>query len=300
MAGEHEPDGITESVEDLLRAGMLIGTRLAERHARTREHALRDAARNSLHDARAERDHQHAQQQLALSQLERVFSPTWWEHASAEDIRQAWTAARTYQHDDARAARGVWRIADEVKDRYRLDAFEVDPAAFGTRIELERRTPVTDQELARYDRALARRRGLLDAGDTAAQDPERHGQLQQRRAEIDELRELIAEERARTQESPEQRRARELRELADVTLVASVRDETLAPGYDTRERRTLLAERLAALDIDAEATRAVVLADAANAQPPELAAAVDPRSTPRARSSTQARRGRRQARRPRS
>src|SRR5437764_1177147 len=112
MAGEHEPDGITESVEDLLRAGMPLGTRLAE---------------------------------------------------------------------------------------------------------LERRTPITDEQLARYDRQLARRRGQLDAGDTAAQHPERHQQLQQRRAEIDELRELIAEERSRTKHSPEQRRAGELRELGDVT-----------------------------------------------------------------------------------
>src|SRR4051794_9835920 len=125
MAGEHEPDAIAESVEDLLRAGMLLGTRLAERHARAREQALRDAARRSLDDARAERDHQRAERELALSQLERVSSRTWWEHASAEDIRQAWTAARTYQHEDARAARGVWRIADEVKDRYGLNAFDI-------------------------------------------------------------------------------------------------------------------------------------------------------------------------------
>src|SRR5919201_575848 len=135
---------------------MLLGTRLAERHARTREQALRDAARR------------------------------------------------------------VWRIADEVKDRYGLDAFEVDPAAFGTRVELERRTPITDNQLARYDRELARLRGLLDVGDTAAHDPERHHQLQQRRAEIDELRELMADERSRsTNRSPEQRRAGELRELGD-------------------------------------------------------------------------------------
>ena len=70
-----------------------------------------------------------------------------------------------------------------------------------------------------------------------------------------------------------------------------------APGYDTRERRALLAERLAALDVDAEAVRAAVLADAANAQPPEMAAAAEPQPAPRARVSSQARRGRRQARR---
>ena len=29
MAGEHEPDGIGESIEDLLRTGILLGARLA-------------------------------------------------------------------------------------------------------------------------------------------------------------------------------------------------------------------------------------------------------------------------------
>ena len=300
MAGEyHESDGMGEAIEDLLRGGMLLGARLAERHARAREQALREAARRSLEDARGERDRQRAERAAACSQLERVFSPSWWEHASAEDIRQAWTVARSYQEDDARAAKAVWRMADEVRDRYGLDAFEVDPATFGTRTELERRTPVTDEELARYDRELARLRGVLDAADPGVQDAFRHEELQQRRAEIDELRALIVEERAHPGETPEQRHARELREVGDVAVVAGVGEHGQAFGYDTRERRTLLAERLAALDVDAEAARAIVLADAANAQPPEMAAASEPRSTPRARVSTQARRGRRQARRPR-
>ena len=68
------------------------------------------------------------------------------------------------------------------------------------------------------------------------------------------------------------------------------------PAYDTRARRQLLAERLAALGVDAEAVDATVLADAANAQPPQMAAASARRGAPRARVSSQAR-GRRQPRR---
>ena len=300
MAGEyHESDGIGEAIEDLSRVGLLLGTRLAERLARAREHALRDAARRGLEQARTERERQRTERQAALARLQAVFSPTWWEHASAENIRQAWTTARAYQHEDPRAATAVWRMADEVRDRYGLDPFEVDPAAFGTRVELEPRTPVTEAELADYDRQLARLRGLLDPADPGAQDPERHQQLQEQRAEIDELRGLIAEERSHDRESPAQRRARELREVGDVALTVGARDERTAPGYDTRERRALLAERLAALDVEAETARAIVLADAANAHPPEMAVAADARSTPRARVSTQARRGRRPARRSR-
>lgn len=305
MAGEHhEPDGIAESIEELLRTGLLLGSQLAQRRIRAREQALRDAARDSLDHARAECDHQRLERQQALAQLEGVFGSSWWNHASADDIRRAWTIARSYEHEDPRGARGVWQIADELRDRYGLDPFEIDPAALGTRTELEHRTPLSDEELARYDRDLARLRAQLATDqavlpDGVAQDP-----LRQREAEIDEIRDLIAEERARTTSAPghetaEQRRRRETRELGDVALAGAGGESLAAPGYDTRERRALLAERLAALDIDAEAVHAAALADAANAQPPEMAAGAEPQPAPRARVSSQARRGRRQARRPR-
>ena len=299
MAGEHhEPDGIAESVEDLLRSGLLLGTRLAERRLRAREHALQDAARDSLDRAQTERDRQRLERQRVLAQLEGVFSGSWWEHASAEDIRRAWTIARSYQHEDAHAARGVWHIADELQARYGLDPFEIDPSALGTRTELEQRTPFTDEELARYDRELARLRAQLDADEHVPHDGLAEQHLRARRAEIDEIRDLMAAERGRTiPEGPEQRRARELHELGDVALAISAPEELAAPRYDTRERRALLAERLATLEVDAEAVRAAVLADAANAQPPEMAAASEPPPAPRARVSSQARRGRRQARR---
>ena len=100
-------------------------------------------------------------------------------------------------------------------------------------------------------------------------------------------------------ETPEQRRARELRELDDVPSLPARATRARTPGYDTRERRALLAERLAALDVDAEAMRAAVLADAANAHPPEMAVSTQPRAQPRARVASQARQGRREARRPR-
>ena len=304
MAGEHhEPDGITEAIEDLLRSGLLLGSRLAERHVRAREQALRDAARHSLEQAHEQRTRQEVERQQALSRLEGVFSSSWWEHASGEDVRGAWTAARSYQHEDPQAARGVWRIADELKDRYGLDAFHVDPAALGTRAELEPRTPITDHELVRYDRELARLRAQLYVDERVPHDGLADEQLRQRQAEIDELRDLIADERARISsapgedaKTPARRRGREARELADVALLTGPESRDVTE-YDTRERRALLAERLAALDLDAEAIRAAVLADAANAQPPETAANAASRVPPRARVASQARRGRRHARR---
>ena len=307
MAGEHhQPDGIAEAIDELLRTGLLLGTRLAERHARAREQALRDAARGSLEDARAEQERQHAARRQAMVQLEGVFSGAWWDRASAEDIRRAWTTARSYQHEDPRAARGVWTIADELHARHGLDAFQIDPAALGTRAELERRTPLTGQELDHYARHLARLRAQLDTNTRPTDQRPASEDVQARRAELDELRELVGEERARLAEETaepetgEQRRRREQHELErDVALAGDPDGNLAAPAYDTRERRTLLAERLAALDVDPEAVSATVLADAANAHPPEMAAAAAARPTPRARASSQARQGRRQARRPR-
>ena len=171
MAVEHhESDGIGEATEELLRTGLLLGAQLAQRHARAREQALHEAARDSLGQARAEQQRQQAQRQQALAGLEGVFSGSWWEHAGAEDIRDAWTTARSYQHEDAHAARGVWRIADELKQRYGVDAFQTDPAALGTRPELERRTPLTSEDLARYDRELARIRAQLDGDERVPHD----------------------------------------------------------------------------------------------------------------------------------
>ena len=231
---------------------------------RARQRALRDAARDSLEQARGERDRQRLERQHALAQLEGVFSGAWWEHASAENIRRAWTIARSYDHEDARAARGVWQIADELQARYGLDPFEIDPTALGTRTELEQRTPLTDDELARYDRELARLRAQLATDEAVSQDGVAQDPLRQREAEIDEIRGLIAEERARTsttapsEETADQHRRREARELGEVALAVAGADSATAPGYDTRERRALLAERLAALDVGPEAVRAAV------------------------------------------
>ena len=288
---EYQSDGIGEAIEDLIRSGMLLGTRLAERRTRTREERFRAAARESLGHARSEREHQRAERAAGVSELDGVFSEAWWNHASAEDIRRAWTTARTYQAEDPRAATAVWRMADEVRDRYSLDVFEVDPEAFGQRDELEALTPVTDEELDRYDRELARLRGSLDR-DPRTGEPGVGEEVSRRRAEIDELRGLIREERG--QPPPGERREREAREVSDVALVSGAGVD----AYDTRERRTLLAERLTALGVDEDAVQAAVLADVSNAYPPEMAT-VASSEAPRARVSTQARRVPRQARRPR-
>jgi len=71
MSGQ-ESDGINEAIEDLLRVGLLLGARLAERRVRDRERRLRDAARHSLDAARGERDRQRHDRDRALAAIEGV------------------------------------------------------------------------------------------------------------------------------------------------------------------------------------------------------------------------------------
>src|SRR5438876_1166657 len=109
-------------------------------------------------------------------------------------------------------------IAESVEDLLRSRLL------LGTRLA-ERRIRAREQ---------ARLRAQLDADERVPHDGLAEEHLQARRAEIDEIRDLIAAERSRTiPETPEQRRSRELRELGDAALASSGAEDVAAPGYDT-------------------------------------------------------------------
>ena len=110
---------------------------------------------HSLEAAHSERERQLAQRTRALAAIERVYSH-WWDHASAQDISHAWTAARKYQGVEPRAAPAVWTIADQLRDRYGLDVPEMHPAARGEQPQLAQHATRSDQELRGYDRRLRR------------------------------------------------------------------------------------------------------------------------------------------------
>jgi hypothetical protein len=264
-----ESDGITETVEDLIRVGLLLGVRLAERRARTREAQLHQAARQSLDAAERERARQLQQRASALASLEGVNSPAWWDHASATDIRDAWTVAREYQSEEPRAARAVWTITDQLNDRYGLDLADVDPAALGQHPQLPEHATLTHDELRDYDRLLRRQAATLQAELGTAPD-DRRAELNARLADIAELRELIDQELGDAAHTATDRH-QEARELADAQLAAGGANVGEHFTYDTAERRRQLADRLETLGATPEAVEAVVLTDTAQAEPPTLA-----------------------------
>lgn len=267
----HEPDGIAEAFDELLRAGLLLGTRVAERRLRERQQQLRDAASTSLDRARAAHEHHRAARREAIVSLEEVHSDSWWRHASAADVRHAWISAREFQHEDPHAARAVWTIADELSQRYGLDVHRVDPAAFGTQPELGEHTTLSDSELRAYDRRLRRELAELAAEYSAAGATNRQP-LDDRMREVDELRGAITDELANRPAPPPRstRDASQRRDAHNAVIVAGADD---THTYDTARRRTKLAARLRELDMPPQAVEAAVLADTGQALPPAMATA---------------------------
>ena len=154
MTIERESDGIGELTEDLLRVAILIGTRLAQRHAQQRAHRLEQAARQSEQAREREERIQALERDAALGSLSGVRWESWWDHADVDDIRRAWTTAREWRGQDPRADEVVYRMADELHNRYGLDVRETDPSILGQQPQLPEHTTLTAEELAAYDQRL--------------------------------------------------------------------------------------------------------------------------------------------------
>ena len=314
MAIERESDGIGELAEDLLRIAILIGTRLAQRHVQQRAQRLEQAARQSEQAREREERIQALARDAALGSLSGVRWQSWWDHADVDDIRQAWTTAREWQGQDLRADEVVYRMADELHNRYGLDVRETDPSVLGQQPQLSAHTTLTAEELAAYDQRLheeierlAEQHAQLaddEALDAAAQ--ERLAQVQQETAELTELRDLIAEDLAERQQNEpragedDRRQRREERELVDAELVTgspaagippAVAAVDVAAAYDTHGRREQLRERLQNAGLPEQAIDARVLADTGQGLPASEAAATTGRS-PRARPASRNPKGR--------
>ena len=239
MSTERESDGIGELTEDLLRIAILIATRLAQRHAQQRANRLEQAARQSEQAREREERIQALERDAALSSLSGVRSQAWWDHADADDIRRAWTTAREWQGQDPRAAEAVYRMADELQDRYGLDVRETDPSVLGEQPQIPAQTTLSVDELVAYDQRvheqlerLAEQRAQLAADDPAVDPaaPQRLQQLQEQAVELTEIRDVIAEDLAeRRQQDPgpareqEGRERQERRELVDAELASGHR-----------------------------------------------------------------------------
>ncbi|MGP0048564.1 MAG: hypothetical protein ACLPZR_06895 [Solirubrobacteraceae bacterium] len=318
MSFDRESDGIGELGEDVLRAAILIGTRLAQRHQQQRAQRLQQAAQQSQDVRERELRIQAMERQRAIAGLAGVRSEAWWAHADAHDIRTAWTTARDWQAEDPRAQQAVYRIADELHARWGLDVRQTDPSAFGEQPALPAQTTLSAEELAAYDQHLQHELENVNEQRVrlAGEDPEQRqasdqqtlAQVDERAGQLSELRDLIADEFADRQQAEgtlqpsgtDQRRSEE-RELASAELrtgspafggAAAV--GTAAAGevlYDSQQRRDHLRQRLQEAGLPDQAVQARLLSDAGQGLPAIEAAAAHG-TGPRARPATRNPKGR--------
>ncbi len=314
MSFERESDGIGEIAEDVLRAAILIGTRLAQRRQQQRAERLQQATAQARDVAERELRIQALERDRAVSELASVRSQAWWEHADAQDIRRAWTIAREWEEQDPRAQQAIYQIADELHARWGLDVRQTDPTAFGEQPALPAETTLSTDELTAYDRQLQQELENVNEQRTqlAVEDPQQRdtndqqtlAMLDERAGELTELRDLIAEDLAERQgeshlqPSPADQRRSEQREVASAELrtgsPAIGAAATASAGevlYDSQQRRDDLRQRLHNAGIPDQAVQARVLSDTGQALPAAEATATQATS-PHARPATRNPKGR--------
>ena len=249
MSTERESDGIGELAEDLLRIAILIGTRLAQRHAQQRANRLEQAARQSEQARAREERIQALERDAALASLSGVRSQAWWDHADADDIRRAWTTAREWQGQDPRAGRGGLPDgrraapplrAGRARDRsQRPGRTAADPGADDT----ERRassSPTTSActSSSSGSPSSARSSPATIRASTRARSSGCSSSSEQT-VELTEIRDLIAEDLAdRRQQEPEAPRGQDARERQErrELVDAELRTGAAAAGHPARRR----------------------------------------------------------------
>jgi hypothetical protein len=131
MDHHHEPDGINDALSGALRVSLTVAGLVAERIARTREQAARDARAAGEQEARELRARLDAERAAARAALAPVAREEWWQQAEPDDIARAWETAQAWRELDPDARQAAERIHDELRDRYAIDTRDLraDPAA---------------------------------------------------------------------------------------------------------------------------------------------------------------------------
>jgi hypothetical protein len=124
----HEPDGVGEAVEELLRTTLAAAGALARARAHARAEQLRaetDASEQSARQARAavEIDRAGARARLAT-----VTQTQQWDRATPQQIAAAWQTAQEWRDTDPEAAKASVRIRAELDERHGIDPHDYTPS----------------------------------------------------------------------------------------------------------------------------------------------------------------------------
>jgi len=256
-----ESDGIEETFEGTARVALTAAGQLGEQLARLREEQLGRARARSEEEGRQYALRLHAERDAARAQLTPVRDDRWWTTASPQDIAQAYTTARSWEHVDAQAAQAAARIRTEARDRYGvdLDSAPLDTAAmdaaFARGQALERQA-TAERQLERED--LAQAQALLaqaDRAERAAEEARRDSGVG-----VDDVLAAVALDAPATPSSdrrPVEEHEREAAQARDGAAVA----------YDSAERRAAFAADLESKGLDRELVATRMRADVSNAEP---------------------------------
>ena len=113
------------------RRALTVAGQLAERIARAREQAARDARGASEQHARELQARLDAERAAARAALAPVGRDDWWQRAEPDDIARAWETAQAWREHDPAARQAAERIHAELRTRYGIDTRDLraDPAA---------------------------------------------------------------------------------------------------------------------------------------------------------------------------
>lgn len=227
-------DGVEETFETVMRAGIAAAARVAEAMARLRQQMQERAAAQSADAADDLRRRLQAEMTLARASYRGVEDPAWWSRAMAADVQNAYRAAATWREVDPQAARAIDTMNTEISDRYGVGAstststnVEPDTELARTARDLEHQVEVDLAEatvlLAAADRSDQTARGgdgALRAGEPAWDSAAR------REATAHDLAAIVPDEAAV-----------EARMATDLAQALSATEATRAPRGPAKTRK---------------------------------------------------------------
>lgn len=238
-----ESDGIAEAFDDQLCVAITAAGMIAERFARSREKALREAEARGLQEGRELRARIDGEGQAAVAQLSPVHQEEWWDSAQPDQIGRAYETAHAWSPHQPEAARAQDKIRDEVRHRYGVNVGDANGDPVAVREAVERAGRLRSQaaeERARAEKDTADGRALVSEADRIDQAAEREANKSSPEGTVEP--------------EAERPRADEVREEA--------RD-----SYDSAERRETMAHDLEARGIYSDVVAARVRADVGQGRP---------------------------------
>lgn len=121
---EHNLDETTQQVTRGMRVAMMMGAQMAEQAARRRAEAERRAADESRERAAQVREAMAEARDTARAAYEPVADPRRFAQADRETVAGAWTTAKAWSNVDPRAAAAEASLAEQIRQRWGVDATE--------------------------------------------------------------------------------------------------------------------------------------------------------------------------------